>query len=228
MIPTTLVQVEQHSESTYTFWLKPDRLIDYTAGQFIEIYLPHDADERGTHRWFTISSSPTEKLLAITTRRAATMSSFKKQLFAMETGQTLQVSQAMGDFVLPMQRSIPIIFVVRGIGITPVRSMTKQLVDESSNHRDITVIHSVKNKDDLLFKEIYQKVSSRIIERQENSTDNISELITQILEIHEQKPTARIYVSGPEQFAEKVHGLLKSSGVKPSALVTDYFHGYKA
>lgn len=226
MIPTTLVNVEQLNDSTYTFWLKPSQTINYTAGQFIEIYLPHDADERGSRRWFTLSSSPSEELLAITTRKTAIMSSFKQQLFTTELGETLQISQAMGDFVLPMQRSIPVIFVVRGIGITPVRSMTRQLLDEGINRRNITIIHSVQDNNDLLFKEIYQEVSTITIKRIERFQDDTSELVAQVFEVYKQKPSARIYISGPEQFVEKVLEQLKSSVIKPSDVVTDFFHGY--
>lgn len=226
MIPAVLIRVQQLNDSTYTFWLKTEQPLDYTAGQFIEMHIPHQSDERGTHRWLTLSSSPSEELLAVTTRKTAKMSSFKQQLFGAKTGDTVHISQAMGDFVLPMQLSIPIIFVTRGIGITPVRSMTKQLIDEKSDQRDIAIIHSVRDSNDLLFKDVYRKIASPCMEILESSSENIQDLIVQTLELYNQKPSARIYISGPEQFAEKVFASLTTAGVKPSALVADYFHGY--
>lgn len=228
MIPAVLVEIEQPSSSTYTFWLRTERPFNYTAGQFIEMYIPHEADDRGTHRWFTLSSAPSEKYIAITTRKAATMSTFKQHLFSAKPGDTLHISQAMGDFVLPMQRSMPLIFIVRGIGITPVRSMVKQLVDEGSRSRDITIIHSVKYADDLLFQNIYKQITSEITEYIEDSKDYTEDIVIEAKNSYHNKPGGRIYISGPEQFAEKIYNQLKSEDIKPGALITDYFHGYNA
>lgn len=228
MIPAVLVKTEQNNSSTYTFWLKPEQPIDYTAGQFIELFIPHDADDRGTHRWFTLSSSPSEEYIAITTRKAARMSTFKQRLFNIKVGDSLQISQAMGDFVLPMQRSIPLLFVVRGIGITPVRSMTKSLIDAAPNIRDISIIHSVKNHDDLLFQDIYKVIASGVRQEIDNSAENTDAITKLVLAYYAKNPNSRIYISGPEKFAEELYASLISADIKPSSLITDYFHGYNA
>lgn len=227
MVPTTVANIEQNSDSTYTFWLKTEKTFDYSAGQFVEVFIPHDSDDRGTHRWFTLSSSPSEKLLAITTRKVAKMSSFKRQLFSLKIGDELLLSQAMGDFVLPMQRSIPIVFLIRGIGITPVRSMAKYLSDQGET-RDISIVHSVKNSDDLLFQPVYETASSQTltsVHPVELAAKEASRLVKDLLGT---KPGARIYISGPEAFVEQSNKLLLDTGLKPSQIVTDFFHGYNA
>ena len=66
----------------------------YTAGRFIELTL----EGHGKH-WFTLSSSPLEHDLCITT--SANGSAFKKALFGLQTGAAVEISQPMGDFVLP-------------------------------------------------------------------------------------------------------------------------------
>jgi ferredoxin-NADP reductase len=75
-----LVRTEHLQSDIFSiFFSKPARF-RFTAGQFTEIVLPHDnADDRGIKRWFTISSSPSDELIAITTRFASEHgSSFKK------------------------------------------------------------------------------------------------------------------------------------------------------
>ncbi len=228
MTPTTITRIEQNNDSTYTFWFTPEKTFDYSAGQFVEVFIPHEADDRGTHRWFTLSSSPTEKLLAITTRKVSKMSSFKHQLFSLKVGDQLLISQAMGDFVLPMQRSIPIIFLVRGIGITPVRSMTKFLSDTGTENRDISVIHNVKHSDDLLFKSIYDTVASQTVSEVEKDNDVGKKMTLLAKEQFDTKPGSRVYISGPEVFVEESNHRLIELGLKPSQIVTDYFHGYNA
>lgn len=225
MIAAEIVSIEQLNETTFSFWLRPETRLDYTAGQFIELYIPHEADQRGTHRWFTLSSSPTEELIAITTRKLPTMSSFKQRLFSMKPGDIVSASQAMGDFVLPMQTTLPIIFLVRGIGATPLRSMARSLSADTTM-RDITVIHSARSADDFLFQDIYGPIASEIIERVSTSDESASEVIGTVLGAHTEKPDARIYISGPEQFTEQIVHSLTQAGIKPSLLVTDYFHGY--
>ncbi len=50
----------------------------YESGQFIEVELQQPSvDDRGQKRWFTLSSSPTEATLDITTRKLPKHSSFK-------------------------------------------------------------------------------------------------------------------------------------------------------
>lgn len=226
MTPATLRSIEQLNNTTYTFWFEPDRPLEYTAGQFVEIFLPHDADERGTHRWFTLSSSPSEKQIAITTRKASRKSTFKEQLFSMNPGDVIQISQAMGDFVLPMQKSIPIVFLVRGIGVTPVRSMLTDL-RANAEQREISIIYSAKDRADVMFTELLQ-ASATHVDTHELPTNSDVELPTQkVTDIIKNSPNARVYISGPEQFVEKAYERLLASGLKASALVTDYFHGYE-
>lgn len=225
MIAATLESVERLNSTTSTFWFKPSQSVDYTAGQFIEIFLTHDPDERGTHRWFTLSSSPSEPLIAITTRNVPSQSSFKRALFSLRQGETVQVSQAMGDFVLPMQKSIPIIFLVRGIGITPVRSMLKFLKD-SGESRDITVIYSAKHAEDMLFSELINSVAADSINLEISSHTEVNLPVQEVLNRIKIAPNARIYISGPEQFSEIAYERLINQGVKASSIVADYFHGY--
>ena len=62
--------------------------------------LPHpNADDRGTSRFFTISSSPTEKdCITITTRIGE--SSFKKAFFGLKKGEIIAFFGPMGKFIL--------------------------------------------------------------------------------------------------------------------------------
>jgi ferredoxin-NADP reductase len=71
----------------------------FKSGQYIQMTLPHNnSDDRGTSRFFTIASSPTEKkYLMITSRKGK--SSFKKTLFDLKPGTTVQFFGPIGTFV---------------------------------------------------------------------------------------------------------------------------------
>jgi len=86
------VKVERINHDVSTFGLNPKKPLRYTAGQYIEMYLPHDnPDERGQKHWFTLSASPTEELISITTKFAGDKgSTFKKTLFSLKPSAELK------------------------------------------------------------------------------------------------------------------------------------------
>lgn len=228
----TVDHIEPIAENIYTFWLKPDHRTTYIAGQYIEMYLPHDnPDDRGQKRWFTLSSSPTEELLAITTKHFGDpVSTFKQHLFALTPGDSLQISEPMGDFVLPKDTSIPLLFVVGGIGVTPVRSIVKWLSD-TGEKRDIAIIYGSKSVAQIAYRDLFETygVTLQILLSEADATwDGQTGTITaeHIKEISDENTL--IYISGPEPLTEKLEAGLKASGTSPDKLVLDFFPGYPA
>lgn len=219
----TLDHIEKISHNVTTFWFKPRGYVDYTAGQFIEMYLPHDSpDERGHKHWFTLSSSPTEDLLSITTKFAGDKgSSFKRTLFALKPGVVVDMSDPMGDFVLPKDKTIPLVFVAGGIGVTPYRSITKWLMD-TKEQRDIQAVLAAATPKDVLFKDLFEAyaVKPSLVFGQLKAE--------QILTLIASANDKRIYVSGPEQMVETLHKDLEKLGVSKDQLVGDFFPGYSA
>ena len=234
MKEATLDHVVHEGHNIYTFWLKPEMTIDQIAGQFIEVHLPNTSpDSRGTKRWFTISSSPTSKeVIAITTKMAdKNSSSFKAELRAMEKGHKLKISDPMGDFVLPRDDSIPLVFIAGGIGITPFHSIIGNLKDKSEK-RQIQLFYGARNLDELVFeKELKEYERLEFIPVIQNAPTNYhgqtgflnSEYIfKQIKDIE----NSRIYISGPEPMVEKFKKEFEELGVNKNNLVCDYFPGY--
>ena len=56
----------------------------------------------------------------------------------------------MGDFVLPRDDSIPLVFIAGGIGITPFHSIIGNLKDKSEK-RQIQLFYGARNLDELVF-----------------------------------------------------------------------------
>lgn len=217
-----------------TFFFTPERPLDYTAGQFIELTLEHARpDDRGIRRWFTLSSSPTDEFLTITTRFAGKdSSSFKKTLWNMKPGYELHMSDPMGDFVLPKLIQTPLVFVAGGIGITPFHSILSWLA-ETEEERPIRLIHAVKTEEDIIFQETFDKAGQHatIVVSDPSPAwggergDLSAELI---LGLEEPSDDTLIYVSGPEPMVEKLEADLKKAGVKSHQFVGDFFPNYKS
>lgn len=227
-----LDHIEDIAENIKTFWFKPERQLRHTAGQFIELRIPHDnKDKRGDKRWFTLSSSPTEPLVSITTKLVRQNgSSFKQALQALDSNSEITMSEPMGDFVLPKDPSIELIFVAGGIGVTPMHSMIKYMND-TGEKRQVTLIYSARVSEELAFLELFKTAGITFIPvigepatGWDGQTGRINaERIVSLAGGHENK---YMYLSGPEPMTEALYKGLKGLGANKKHLVTDYFPGY--
>ena len=129
-------------------------LLDYTAGQyaFFDIGGVH-SDPKGPIRHFTISSSPTEDFIMITTRIRDTP--YKKRLLSLE-GTIVKVRGPQGRFVLHEDYSKPAVFLSGGIGVTPFRSMIKYATDRQLP-KNIVMFDSNRNQENTLFKKEFDE-----------------------------------------------------------------------
>lgn len=223
---------EQLKPGISTFWFKPELGLRYEPGQFIELYLPHAAaDERGERREFSLSSSPHEPLLAITTNfDFENGSTFKRELWNLKPGERVAVNEPMGDFVLPKDTSIPLVFVAAGIGSAPYASIVKWL-SANNERRNIQLIYSVSKPDDFLFMDDWQTYGlnftptvTRPNEQWTGLTGRINaERITELAGPLQDKLT---YLAGPQSAIEPIFDDLLATGLTRSEVLLDYFSGY--
>jgi ferredoxin-NADP reductase len=214
-----------------TFWFKPERPVRFEAGQFAEIHIPHEeVDERGDTREFSITSLPGEPLVAFTINFAAHGSSFKAALQRLRAGDALSMTEPMGDFVLPKDPSIPLVFVAAGIGSTPYVSIIK-LLKVRDERRDIQLIYNAGSPDDILFEDVWQNyplhfmpIVTRPPANWHGQTGRLD--ATKLLNIITPVSNKLIYLAGPQSMIEPLFKNLLAAGVSRSQLLLDYFPGY--
>lgn len=230
----TLDHTHDEAANIRTFFFKPEKPMHYTAGQYTQLHVPHvHPDDRGQKRWFTLSSSPTEELLTITTKFAGDKaSSFKKALFKLQPGAELTMADAMGDFVLPKLIQTPLIFVAGGIGITPFHSILEWLA-VSGEQRPIKLLYAVNTEDEIIFQETFDKAGQHAIiivgdaspawggERGRLSAELI-------LGLGKPSDDSLIYIAGPEPMVQALHRDLRKTGIESSQLVSDEFPNYQS
>jgi len=161
-------------------------LFDYTAGQyaFFDIGEVH-SDPKGPIRHFTISSSPTEDFIMITTRIRDTP--YKKRLSSLEESTIVKVRGPQGKFILHEDYSKPAVFLSGGIGVTPFRSMIKYATDRQLPIK-IVMFDSNRNQENTLFKKEFDEYV--------NINRNIKTVYT-ITEEGEQKQGSQNTISSP-------------------------------
>jgi ferredoxin-NADP reductase/Na+-translocating ferredoxin:NAD+ oxidoreductase RnfD subunit len=223
---------------TYDFIFSADQRLAFKPGQYLEWTLPHPhADKRGNRRYFSISSSPSEKTIAMGVKFYEKGSTYKKRLLTMKPGDTLIASQLSGDFTLPRDATKKLAFMGGGIGITPFRSMIKQLSD-THEERDIVLFYANRHAEDISYKEIFDEAAESInlktvytlsdraaVSRNwKSETGYIDEaMIRRELPDFQER---HFYLSGPRSMILRFEQTLEAMGVTKSHIITDFFPGF--
>jgi ferredoxin-NADP reductase len=122
----------------------PDDRFDFTPGQYVEIWLIHPpySDERGSHREFSINSTPDEKTVWITFRNSE--SAAKRGFLEAPIGSEFHLTGPHGYFTLPNDAEVPVVLVAGGVGITPFLSMIRTNVTAGKPRRITLVAANAK------------------------------------------------------------------------------------
>jgi ferredoxin-NADP reductase len=215
-----------------SFAFKPDEEFQFTAGQFIELtLLGHEEHGQPAKRWFTISSSPTDEFLTITTRVGHDAhTAYKRALNTLESGTAVDISEPLGDFVLPRLIQTPLVFVAGGIGITPFHSMLQWLID-TGEQRPIRMLHSVRTEDDIIFQDTFDAAGQHVtlvVEEPSAAWGGVRGRLDaeKILGLEEPDRNTLIYLSGPEPFVQAMQTDLIDHGFDRQHIVIDEFQGY--
>jgi glycine betaine catabolism B len=237
-ITLTLLKKEEMAPSTFRFIFRPSAPLPHKAGQYVELTLPlKRADDRGNRRTFTVASSPTEQDIQFGIKLNTPPSSFKKALAELPNGGHVYTNQRAGDFVLPDNTQTKIAFIAGGIGITPYRSMLKQLIDTNQS-RDMTLFYQVAAVQQIVYRDILEQAAAHGLKTvyvvTEKAPANFKgapyetgfitkdTLIRHIPDFRERL----FYISGPPAMVENYGKLLRGMGVRRWHIKTDYFAGY--
>jgi glycine betaine catabolism B len=148
---TLTEKIKVEGTDIMTFKFTKDWYPEFKAGQFAFFPLDNvNNDSRGPVRHFSLTSSPTEDDLSISTRIRGTP--YKQRLSTIREGEQVNISRPQGNFVLHDDHSKHAIFLSGGIGVTPFRSMIKYATDRQLPIK-ITMFDSNRNRQNILYKD---------------------------------------------------------------------------
>jgi ferredoxin-NADP reductase len=215
-----------------TFFFRPERPVQYTAGQYAQWTIPHmHADGRGTRRWFTISSPPTDELVSFTTKFTDQDGSTCKQAIQqLKPGDEINMSDPMGDFVLPKLIQTPLVFVAGGIGVTPFHSILGWLT-AVKEERPIKLLYGVRDEDEIVFQDTFQKAGVHptiVVSEPSDAWGGERGSLSADLILGLEKPSddTLVYLSGPEPMVQSLAKDLHKAGLNKNQLVSDEFVNY--
>ena len=233
-----LIKKIKEADSIKTFVFEKPNDFTFFPGQFTYLTLPKliFPDERGPVRVFTISSSPTEKKLTITTKIRKD-SGFKRTLDKIKIGETLELKKPAGNFVIYKKSKKTYIFLAGGIGITPFRSIIKYHQDKKTENR-IHLIWSVKTIKEIPFgkeienwqKEEFIKIDITLTEKVPRNWRGLKGRINKemIKKLITKKDLQKIefWICGPPAFVNAMEEILLNLKVKEQNIISEKFTGY--
>ncbi|WP_440948057.1 ferredoxin--NADP reductase [Methanosarcina sp. T3] len=147
LFETRVIEVIQRTPDIKSIRFEKPQGFSYLAGQYVVLTLDDGSDPM--KKPFTLSSSPTEGFLEIT--KKLTGHPFSNALAGLKPGDQVSINGPYGEFTF-QQEYEHIGMLSGGIGITPLRSMIKYLIDKKLN-ANIILLCSNSSENDIAFKE---------------------------------------------------------------------------
>ena len=205
---------------------------DYLPGQFMTVMVPSGGQR--VRRSYTIASSPSQRdYIELTVKHAPEGVVSSHLHSAVHEGDILEFSGPAGSFVFTGRECKCILLIAGGVGITPLMSVLRYLLDRSWNG-DIFLIYGCHNPDDIIFREELDYLQRRhpnlqvvITVSQDGETvwpgphgRITKELITETVS---DLPSRYIHICGPVPMMEATKQLLAELGVPQERIKMEAF-----
>lgn len=230
---TKFIGKTQLNSNTFEFKFEKPVGFDFEPGQYLKIFLPIEKpDNRGTSRYFTISSSSAEPYLTISTK--VIKSTFKKTLANLKPGENISIFGPLGYFNLNIKNKKSKIFLAAGMGITPYHSILKSLTGYKFPFK-IFLFASFGKRSDLIYLDEFNKLQAmnpalKIIYTLTKEKDNFLEngriSVNMIGKYFPEWKNAEFFVVGSESAEEGLVDLLKHAGISEENIFSENFPGY--
>lgn len=221
VIALTFTRKEHVSGNIWHFSFTPSQPVQWNAGQYIRVELPHGDPDESTKRWFTISSAPREEIITITTR--VSDSHFKQALAGLSEGDTTlaMITPPSGDFLWEEVDDTERVFAIGGIGITPLYSIIKQRMHDEKP-LNATVIYANRTED-VPLKDTFNEAAKHGLAVQYLTGETLT--AERIMDAAT-TDTARFYISGAKPMVEALTEELEARGIAKERIIADAFSRY--
>ncbi|MFJ7727646.1 NO-inducible flavohemoprotein [Neobacillus sp. NPDC097160] len=231
------------SDVITSFYLKPEDhngIASFIPGQYISIKLEIEGEEFTHIRQYSLSDAPGKDYYRISVKREAgtpnpdgMVSNYLHD--RVNEGDILKVSTPAGDFVLNTEKNTPLVLLSGGVGLTPMMSMLKTVVDIQPG-RNVTFIHAAANSNvHALRAEVeelaaLEHVNSFVFydspteeDRMNNRFDVEGYITRKWLKDKVSIEEADFYFCGPVPFMKAMNRSLKELGVNEGRIHFEFF-----
>jgi len=146
-------EIIQRTPNVKSIRVVHDKILPFKAGQFMQVLLK--PDNKDYTKWLSISNSPTEKGYLEFTKKL-TESDFSKAVDNLKINDEFVIKYPFGKFTFEGEFE-KIAYLSGGIGITPIRSMVKYIIDKELK-TNIYLIYANRTQTDIAFKDDFDKM----------------------------------------------------------------------
>ena len=193
---------------------------NYKAGQYAHWRMLNPKLFLQNHP-FSFSSIPGSDHLRFTFK---TSGDFTNKLASVPVGTRLLVDGPRGSFVTEHSFDRKVLMIAGGIGVSPFIPLAKSLLEDK---RDVTVLYSVVNREDVAFKEEFNQLLNtypatfRLVNHVASETGYITEA-TLLKFVAEDRDEA-VYVCGPPAMTNSIIKQLKNLDFYDDQIITEQF-----
>jgi len=231
------------SDVITSFYLKPEdkrEIAGFIPGQYISIKLEIDG-EKFTHiRQYSLSDAPGKDYYRISVKKEAGTANPDGMVSnylhdKVSEGDILKVSAPAGDFILDTNKTNPVVLLSGGVGLTPMMSMLKTVVEVQPG-RQVTFVHAaansnvhalgdeVKELSDLDYVNSYVFYDAPTDEDRLNKRFDVEGYVTrEWLKDNVLIEEADFYFCGPVPFMKAINRSLKELGVNEGRIHFEFF-----
>lgn len=232
---TKIVDVIERVPGVKSFRFETKEEAIFKPGQFFFVTIKIEERDRTKH--FSFSNSPTEKGYIEFTKRI-TESDFSKALNRLKMGDWARLKLPVGSFTFEGEYD-KIAMLSGGIGITPIRSICKFVLD-AGLQTDIVLLYSNRTEDNIIFRRDLDEMQDKNRNfravytltspgtNQGAWTGRVGHIDDKMIkeEIPDYKERV-FYICGPPKMVESMVDILKSKiSINENNIKTENFTGY--
>ena len=208
----TIRDIASASKDTITLSLERPQNYRFKAGQYtIFRFKPQG---RTIMRQYSFSSPPESTYIECTIQREPGGEASEWFFRGASPGDTIEISQAFGNFVWDRHGTRPILFIAGRVGIAPFMSMIR---DHAGQKQHLRVLYSVYSQDQVCFESELAELHTKIVVTGKNERIDQS-TIEPFVSDH-----PIVYICGSRRFVEGMQEHLASLGVPPSDVRRELF-----
>ncbi len=214
-------EMKKEDEDVYTFIFEAAKPFEWRAGKHAMFFITHKKIHKAM-RLFSISSCPLENKIAITTKIGENPSDYKKALLELKPTMKMHLRGPMGPFT--MQQARTNCFIAGGIGITPFRSMMREIEIGKQEFNGRIKLLYMNSSDSFLFGEEFkamenEKISTEFFTDKQAFENRIKQMVSQ-------SDNTDYFVAGSKHMTNSIKKMLIEMGIKKKNIKTDTFIGY--
>lgn len=218
----SFINSRREKEDLYTFFFEPEKNLSWRAGQHGIFTIQHEKISKPT-RPFSLSSAPSEEAITLTTRISDSPSEFKQALMQLRPGDEIAMRGPIGPLYL--DDGSPSLLIAGGIGITPFRSILKQLTEQPA-HPPVRLLY-IDSKGTFLFKDELDKFQNypNIDIIYLKSRDALHKESQAFIQKHHD--AGKYYIGGSKTMVKSITTSLQENGISKKSIRKDPFFGLK-